>query len=58
MQGCGIMMANPKDLPQQDTVHQDILLKDMVARGQETQQVLTVVYIFTWVNELPDHSEE
>ena len=52
------MMANPKDLPQQDTVHQDILLKDMVARGQETQQVLTVVDIFTWVNELPDHSEE
>ena len=47
LQGCGIMM----DLPQQQTVYQYVLPKDMAAGDQETQQVLNVVDIFTWVKE-------
>ena len=58
VQGCGIMMANPEDLPQIYTIHQDVLPKDMAARDQETQQVVAIVDIFTWVMELPDDSEE
>ena len=57
VQGCGIMMVNPEDLPQNYTIHQDVVSMDMAARDQENQQVLAIVDIFTWVKELPDHSE-
>jgi len=53
VQGCGAVLASAEDLPQHHTVHQDILPKDMAARDLETQQVLTVGDIFTWVKECP-----